>query len=66
MADVKFEMSVECSECGDELKATFNEAFGSRIANLDVKPCTTCIEKAREEADKEGYERGLEAAQPKT
>lgn len=55
---ISFEVSVEatCEKCGDELIISFKGDTSTRYSNrfaIEVEPCHSCLEKAREEAAKE-------------
>lgn len=56
MAQVDFEMAVECTECGNELTASFDvNRYRNPSFIMTVEPCQTCLDKA-EESGRDGAE----------
>jgi hypothetical protein len=51
------DITFRCNDCGDELETVFH-TWDSEC--IEVTPCEKCLEKAKDEAEAEGYERGLE------
>ena len=58
MPEVVHDVEIWCGRCGAGLCSQSEARRDGR--GIDVEPCETCIEKEREAADDEGYERGKE------
>lgn len=56
----EIEFVVECGVCGASLTADVTEATYRTETVVKVEVCDACLEKAKEEADTEGYDRGKE------
>ena len=50
-ATISMEYRCTCDECGEELTAQFSTYIhaGHTVNAIEVEPCDTCLEKARDE-----------------
>lgn len=58
MPEIEIEIDIVCSECREHLTATGGLHKGSPI--FVVEPCATCLEKAKDKGDDEGYARCMD------
>lgn len=62
MGSVEFD--VVCDKCRTPLDASFEMDRRNELV-LRVEPCEKCMEKAKEDGDAEGYDRGKADAEEK-
>ncbi len=54
MAELTFKLEVKCADCGSNIEL---EPHSYRDNEYTVAPCSSCMGSARDEGDREGYER---------
>jgi len=54
ITDIEVEIDMRCGSCNCDLSASYDGA----AMFLEVEPCETCIEAAKEGGEKEGYNDG--------
>lgn len=65
MSQIAFDLDLSCSQCNEALKfvANFTGGNGDYNARLDVEPCSSCLEEAKDEGVEEGIDsRDVEVA----
>jgi len=55
MPNIEVEFEISCETCGKTLTATVGEGYQKSIV-VEVEPCETCMENAREEIREEERE----------
>lgn len=67
MPELTINVPIYCARCGAGLCNNTTERDRGYLnrddPGFDVKPCEACLEKAKDEGDDEGYERGWAEAE---
>lgn len=56
---LEFEAEIICSKCGDPLEVEDSTSNFRGTARIEIRPCERCLDDAKTEGDKAGFDRGF-------